>query len=58
MIFTENLYHKWQNGGGTSIDYSPYESLGGIVRANTDADAETNNDGRLEVFIIGSDNQL
>jgi hypothetical protein len=53
-----NLYHKWQNAVSSSTNYSPFASLGGIIRANTDADAEVNEDGRLEVFVIAPDNKL
>ena len=57
MVGLDNtLYHKWQNGPSSSFNYSPFESLGGPIRANTDVDAESSIP--LEVFIVGDDNKL
>ena len=50
------LYHKWQTSPSSSSSWSNYKSLSGIVRANTSPEVGTNSDGRLEVFVIGTDN--
>ena len=43
---------------GSSSTWSNYQSLSGTVRANTSPEVDRNSDGRLEVFVIGTDNAL
>ncbi|MGH9913060.1 MAG: hypothetical protein ACRD4W_11500, partial [Nitrososphaeraceae archaeon] len=38
--------------------WSAYQSLGGVIRSNSDAEVVRNSDGRLEVFVVLADNQL
>jgi hypothetical protein len=51
------LFHKWQTAPGSST-WSSYSSLGGAMAPNNDLAAAMNSDGRLQVFIVGTSNQL
>jgi hypothetical protein len=51
------LYHKWQTSAGGST-WSPYSSLSGNIASDTDLAIAMNNDGRLQVFVVGTNNQL
>ena len=51
------LFHKWQTSPG-STTWSSYASLGGDIRPNTDLTLDMNRDGRLQAFVIGTNNQL
>ena len=37
--------------------YSAWQSLAGVSKDNTDSAVARNSDGRLEVFVVGTDNQ-
>ena len=59
MISTDNaLYYKTQTTAGNSTWSSTWTSLGGTIRANTDPVVIANSDGRLQVFVVGTNNQL
>ena len=59
MIGTDNaLYYKTQTTAGGSTWSSSWTSLGGTIRANTDPVVIANSDGRLQVFVVGTNNQL
>ncbi|MFZ0555373.1 MAG: Ig-like domain-containing protein, partial [Nitrososphaeraceae archaeon] len=51
-------YYKTQTAAGSSTWSSTWTSLGGPVRANTDPVVIANSDGRLQVFVIGTNNQI
>jgi len=51
------LFHKWQTAPGSST-WSAYSSLSGAMAPNTDLAAAMNSDGRLQVFVVGTNNQL
>src|SRR5215510_6101264 len=51
------LFHKWQTSAGGST-WSPYSSLSGDIASDTDLAIAMNNDGRLQVFVVGTNNQL
>ena len=38
--------------------YSAWQSLAGVSKDNTDTSVARNSDGRLEVFVVSTDNQL
>ncbi|MGH9984857.1 MAG: discoidin domain-containing protein, partial [Nitrososphaeraceae archaeon] len=50
-----SVFHKWQTSPG-STTWTPYESLEGGLRSNIEVVA--NSDGRLEVFVVGTNNAL
>ena len=52
------LYHKWQTSPGSSSSWTLFQSLEGNVRADSNPAVIANSDGRLEVFVIGTDNAL
>ena len=52
------LYYKTQTSPGSSTWSSTWTSLGGPLRANTDPVVIANSDGRLQVFVVGTNNQL
>ena len=59
MIGTDNaLYYKTQTGAGSSSWTSSWTSLGGAIREDTSPAVARNNDGRVQVFMIGTDNAL
>ena len=59
VVGTNNqLYYKTQTAAGSSTWSSAWTSLGGGLRANTDPIVIANNDGRLQVFVVGTNNQL
>ena len=52
------LYHKWQTSAGSS-SWSNYQPFAGLsVKENSIPAVIRNADGRLEVFVVGSNNQL
>ena len=51
------LFHKWQTSAGGNT-WSPYSSLSGDIAPDTDLAIAMNNDGRLQVFVVGTNNQL
>ncbi|MGB7635684.1 MAG: discoidin domain-containing protein, partial [Nitrososphaeraceae archaeon] len=51
------LFHKWQTSAGGST-WSPYSSLSGDIAPDADLAIAMNNDGRLQVFVVGTNNQL
>ncbi|MGB8084758.1 MAG: discoidin domain-containing protein, partial [Nitrososphaeraceae archaeon] len=51
------LFHKWQTGADSGT-WSTYSFLNGEIRSNSDLALAMNNDGRLQVFMIGTDNAL
>ena len=51
------LLHKWQTSAGTST-WSSYSSLGGTMAPNSNVAVAMNSDGRLQVFVVGTNNQL
>jgi hypothetical protein len=51
------LLHKWQTSADTST-WSSYSSLGGTMAPNTNVAVAMNSDGRLQVFVVGTNNQL
>jgi hypothetical protein len=52
------LYYKTQTSAGGSTWSSSWTSLGGGLRSNTDPIVIANSDGRLQVFVVGTNNQL
>ena len=51
------LFHKWQTSAGSST-WSSYSSLSGDVAPDANSAIAMNNDGRLQVFVVGSNNGL
>ena len=51
------LFHKWQTSAGDST-WSPYSSLSGDIAPDADLAIAMNKDGRLQVFVVGTNNQL
>ncbi len=51
------LFHKWQTSAGGSM-WSSYSSLSGDITSDTDLAIAMNNDGRLQVFVVSTNNQL
>jgi len=51
------LFHKWQTSAGSNT-WSSYASLSGAMAPNTDLAVAMNSDGRLQVFVVGTNNQL
>ena len=51
------LFHKLQTTAGGST-WSPYSSLSGDVAPDTDSAIAMNSDGRLQVLIVGANNQV
>ena len=59
VIGTNNqLYYKSQTGAGSSTWSSGWTSLGGGIKADTSPAVARNSDGRLQVFVVGTNNQL
>jgi Tfp pilus assembly protein FimT len=59
VVGTNNLlYYKTQTAAGSSTWSSSWTSLGGALRAGTDPVVIANSDGRLQAFVIGSNNAL
>ena len=54
----DQLYYKTQTAAGSSTWSSSWTSLGGTMRTNTDPIGIANNDGRLQVFMVGTDNAM
>jgi F5/8 type C domain len=52
------LYYKTQSSPNSNTWSSAWTSLGGGLRANTDPIGIANDDGRLQVFAVGTNNQL
>ena len=52
------LYHKSEKVAGNSSGWTAYSSLGSPGNINGNPAAARNSDGRLEVFVIGSDHAL
>ena len=52
------LYHKWQTSPSSSSSWSNYQSLTGIIKDGSNPAVIRNSDGRLEVFVVGTDNAL
>lgn len=62
-VWVAGQYHTIPNRWSTfiskiSILWADWESLGGLVRPNTDPHVIRNSDGRLEVFIVSTDNRV
>ena len=59
VIGTNNqLYYKSQTAAGSSTWSSGWTSLGGGIKADTSPAVARNSDGRLQVFVVGTNNQL
>jgi hypothetical protein len=59
IVGTNNqLYFRAQTSPGSSTWSSSWVSLSGTLRANSDPTVISNNDGRLQVFVVGTNNQL
>ncbi len=59
VVGTNNqLQYRAQTAAGSSTWSPAWASLGGGLRANTDPIVIANNDGRLQVFVVGTNNQL
>jgi hypothetical protein len=59
IVGTNNqLQYRAQTAAGSSTWSTTWTSLGGGLRANTDPIGIANNDGRLQVFVVGTNNQL
>jgi hypothetical protein len=59
VVGTNNqLYYKTQSAPNSDTWSTAWTSLGGGLRANTDPIGIANNDGRLQVFVVGTNNQL
>ena len=59
VVGTSNqLYYKTQTSPGSSTWSSSWTSLGGGLRAGTDPIAIANDDGRLQVFVVGTNNAV
>jgi hypothetical protein len=62
-VWVAGQYHTIPNRWSTfiskiSILWADWESLSGLVRPNTDPHVIRNSDGRLEVFIVSTDNRV
>jgi len=53
-----DLWHRWQTSPGSSGTWSAFVSLGGTIKGDTNPVVISNSDGRLEVFVVGINNQL
>ncbi|MGC1134332.1 MAG: family 16 glycoside hydrolase [Nitrososphaeraceae archaeon] len=53
----DGSYNTFQANPGSGA-WSDFEGLGGGIRSNSDPAVIANSDGRLEVFVVGADNQL
>jgi hypothetical protein len=51
-----NLYSAWESNPGNSTNYTSWVSMGGIW--NTDPVVANNQDGTMEVFLVGEGTQL
>jgi len=51
-----NLYSAWESNPGNSTNYTSWVSMGGIW--NTDPVVANNQDGTMEVFLVGESTQL
>jgi hypothetical protein len=59
VVGTNNaLYYKTQTAAGSSTWSSSWTSLGGGIKADTSPDVARNSDGRLQVFVVGTNNAL
>jgi predicted Zn-dependent protease len=59
VVGTNNqLYYKTQSSPNSNTWSSSWTSLGGVLRADTDPIGIANSDGRLQVFMVGTDNAL
>ena len=59
VVGTNNaLYYKTQTSAGSSTWSSSWTSLGGGIKADTSPAGERNSDGRLQVIVVGTNNQL
>jgi hypothetical protein len=59
IVGTNNqLQYLAQTAAGSSTWSPTWTSLGGGLRANTDPIGIANSDGRLQVFVVGTNNQL
>lgn len=59
VVGTNNaLWYRSQISSASPTSWSGYQSLGGTVRTNSDPAVIINSDGRLQVFVVGTDNRL
>jgi predicted Zn-dependent protease len=59
IVGTNNqLYYKTQTTAGSSTWSSSWTSLGSGIKADTSPAVARNSDGRLQVFVVGTNNQL
>ena len=58
MGTNNQLYYKTQTSPNSASWSSSWTSLNGVMRANTDPIGIANDDGRLQVFVVGTNNQL
>jgi predicted Zn-dependent protease len=59
VVGTNNqLYYKTQTSAGSSTWSSSWTSIGGGLRDGTDPEVVANSDGRLQAFVVGTNNQL
>ncbi len=52
------LYYKTQSSPNSNIWSSAWTSLGGGIKADTSPAVARNSDGKLQVFVVGANNQL
>jgi predicted Zn-dependent protease len=59
IVGTNNqLYYKTQSSPNSNTWSPAWTSMGGGIKADTSPAVARNSDGRLQVFIVGTDNQL
>ncbi|MGH9987984.1 MAG: hypothetical protein ACRD8W_28935, partial [Nitrososphaeraceae archaeon] len=59
VVGTNNaLYYKTQTSAGSSTWSSSWTPLGGGIKADTSPAVARNSDGKLQVFVVGTNNQL
>ena len=59
VVGTNNaLYYRTQSSPNSNTWSSSWTSLGGGIKADSSPAVAINNDGRLQVFVVGTNNQL
>ena len=59
VVGTNNqLYYKTQSSPNSNTWSPAWTSLGGGIKADTSPAVARNSDGRLQVFVVGTNNQL
>jgi hypothetical protein len=59
VVSTNNqLYYKTQSSPNSDTWSSTWTSLGGAIKADTSPAVARNSDGRLQAFVVSTNNQL